>query len=136
MQVIVEGKTGSERVEHYEYARRHLQVLLRQGKDRIPYGPEQQVQCLLLVLIHDRGQIMGQCKNKMEVRDARDHFRLAKGHPSFFVEISAAGAVPVSAGTGTNTDLSTGTAPDQGIAELSVLQEISEFIVFSFSSGT
>ena len=78
MQVIVEGKTGSERVEHYEYARRHLQVLLRQGKDRIPYGPEQQVQCLLLVLIHDRGQIMGQCKNKMEVRDARDHFRLAK----------------------------------------------------------
>ena len=35
--------------------------------------------------------------------------------------MSAAGAVPVSAGTGTHTDLSAGTAPDQGIAELSCL---------------
>ena len=118
VQVVVEGEVGSETVKDRQDARSHPRFVLRQGQDRVLGGTEQEAQGLALVLVHDLTEIMGQCEHKMEVGNARDHFRLAQGHPAPFIQVAAAGAVAVPAGTGPHFNAAAVITADQGISEL------------------
>ena len=118
MQVVVQGEVGSKAVKDRQDAWSHPQFVLRKGQDRILGGTEQEAQGLALVLVHDLTEVMGQCEHKMEVGNARDHFRLAQGHPALFIQAAAAGAVAVPTGTGPHFNAAAVTAADQGISEL------------------
>lgn len=118
MQVIMEGKVGTEGMENHQDPVHHFQFVLCQCQDRILCGAEQKVQCFTLILVHDLAEVMGQRKHKMKARDIRDHLRLSQRYPTLFIEISPARAVAVTASAGTHSNASAGFAPDQGIPKL------------------
>ena len=115
--MIVQGEVRSKGVKDHQNGRRHPEPVLCQCQDRIGGRPEEQVQGCPLVLVHDRTKIMRQCEHEMEVRDPGDHFRLPEGSPLLFIQVSAAGTVAVSAGTGTHFGASAGITADQRISQ-------------------
>ena len=54
---------------------------------------------------------------EMEVGNPRDYLCLSQGYPALFIEVSAAWAVPVAAGTSPHFHAAAFFAADQGIAE-------------------
>ena len=117
MNMIVQGEVRSKGVKDHQNGRRHPEPVLCQCQDRIGGRPEEQVQGCPLVLVHDCTQTMRQCEHEMEVREPGDHFRLPEGGPLLFIQVSAAGTVAVSAGTGTHFGASAGITADQRISQ-------------------